>query len=124
MSESEKELVRNVQTHDLAESLRLRRATRAKEAGLPPEAFSLPFPATVTIHQHKEVPDRAGAGGWLRALVTAAALFLGAGGGAGLTALFLRQPAGKPAEQTAPVQLRVRWWVEDGDVKHRVEPAQ
>jgi hypothetical protein len=119
MSESEKKLIRNVQTHDLAESLRLRRAVQAQEAGLPPEAFSLPFPASVTIHQHKEVPDKGGTGGWVRALVTAMALVLGTGGGAGLTAWLLRQPAEPPA----PVQLRVRWWVEDGQLKHRVEPA-
>jgi hypothetical protein len=52
VNEQEKQLVRNVQSHDLAESLRLRRAVHAKTQGLPPESFALPFPANqVTIQR-------------------------------------------------------------------------
>lgn len=52
MDEKEKALIHNVQSHDLAESLRLRRAVHAKTQGLPAEAFALPFPANqVTIQR-------------------------------------------------------------------------
>jgi hypothetical protein len=74
---NERALIHNVQTHDLAESYRLRRATRAREAGLPPEAFALPFPGnTVTTTTHT-------GGGMVRGALLAA-LLLAAGGGSTL----------------------------------------
>jgi len=74
MNPTEKALVQNLQTHDLAERYRLRRATLAKEAGLPAEAFALPFPGNqVTTTNHTGA-------GLIKGALLAAAL-LGAGGG-------------------------------------------
>lgn len=50
MTPEEAALIRNIQTHDLAESLRIRRAAEAGQQGLPPQAFALPFPGNQVIH--------------------------------------------------------------------------
>lgn len=53
MGEKERELIRNIQTYDLAEWHRLRRAQAAKESGLPVEEFAKPYPiSSVQTHHH------------------------------------------------------------------------
>jgi hypothetical protein len=83
MDPKEKSLVQNLQTHDLAERYRLRRATLAKEAGLPVEAFALPFPG----NQVTTTTNNTG-GGLVRGAVLSA-LLLAAGGGGTLGGLHL-----------------------------------
>lgn len=115
MNDSERALLRNLQTHDLAEHLRLRRAKLAREAGLPAEEFAQPFPGC-----HSTTVIRTEGLGWAgKLLVGAAALGLFGGAGLGLTRL-LPDPAVPPRPE--PIELRVRWWVEDGTVKTQVEP--
>jgi len=128
MTPSERELLNQCQTYDLAESQRLRRAQLAKESGLPPEEFARPFPGnTVTItHNHPEAPDM------LKKLLP---LFLSGvlgAGGAGALLLATRTsspppaaPVTQPAPQTspAPIDLRVKWWLENGQVKTDVQPV-
>jgi len=91
---NERALIHNVQTHDLAESYRLRRATRAREAGLPAEVFALPFPGnTVTTTTHT-------GGGVVRGALLAA-LLLATGGGSTL-ALASWLNGGRPPSVPAP----------------------
>ena len=99
----EHQLRRNVQTHDLAESYRMRRVQRAAEwaesQGLPPEiigkivqSFNAPFPTT-------NVSINTGGGasgiGTLGKLALGTALALGTGG-AGLGLWSLLKPAVAP----------------------------
>jgi hypothetical protein len=51
MTEQERQLHRNIQQHDLAESYRLRRAKLAKEAGLPVEQFATPLPGNTLVDE-------------------------------------------------------------------------
>jgi hypothetical protein len=76
MDPKEKSLVQNLQTHDLAERYRLRRATLAREAGLPVEAFALPFPG----NQVTTTTNNTG-GGLVRGAVLSALLLVAGGGG-------------------------------------------
>jgi hypothetical protein len=132
MTPSERDLLNQCQTYDLAESQRLRRAQLAKESGLPPEEFARPFPGnTVTItHNHSEAPDMV-----KKLLPLVLSGLLGAGG-AGVFALATRAtspssagltpslPTPTPKEATvAPLDLRVKWWVENGQVKTSVDPV-
>jgi hypothetical protein len=132
MKPSERELLNQCQTYDLAESQRLRRAQLAKESGLPPEEFARPFPGnTVTItHHHSEGPDM------LKRLLPLVLSGLLGAGGAGVFALATRAtspspsalapslPAPTPNGTTvAPLDLRVKWWVENGQVKTSVDPV-
>lgn len=134
MDESEKRLIRNVQTHDLAESLRIRRATLAEEAGLPANQFALPFPPAIQIlRETPPVPSAPQSGGdglsWLTktALVVAG---LGLGGAGGAAATKLIATAVTPPSATTPVdsiapskEFIVRWWVDGAEVKTHVEPV-
>ena len=80
MEQREKTLIQNLQTHDLAERYRLRRATLAKEAGLPVESFALPFPGNQVTTTNNS------GGGLIRGALLAACLLAAGGGGAlGLT---------------------------------------
>lgn len=98
MDPKEKSLVQNLQTHDLAERYRLRRATLAKEAGLPVEAFALPFPG----NQVTTTTNNTG-GGLVRGAVLSA-LLLAAGGGGTLGGLRLldRAPQAQGPDVTSP----------------------
>ncbi len=117
MTEPEKQLLRNVQTHDLAEMLRQRRARLAREAGLPPENFALPFPGhhSVTIHR----TEGGSSGGLLPALVLAGLL---AGAAVGLCRLW---PAARPAPpQVEPIEVEIEVWNENGQWKWKARPVQ
>jgi hypothetical protein len=112
-------LVDQALAYDLAETQRLRRAQWAQEAGLPPGEFARPFPGNqVTItHNHGEPMGKK-----LLPLLLSAAL--GVAGAAGVGGLLLRGPAAPPAATAPavkPVDLRVKWWVENGQVKAQVE---
>jgi hypothetical protein len=116
LDDVERKLIRNLQTHDLAEHLRLRRAQQAKSAGLPVEEFAQPFPG----HHSTTIIRTEGPGLSARWLTTAAVLGL-FGTGAWLVHLLgVARPVPEPAPPD-PVELRVRWWIEDGQVKAKVE---
>jgi hypothetical protein len=88
MDPKEKSLVQNLQTHDLAERYRLRRATLAKEAGLPVEAFALPFPG----NQVTTTTNNTGVGLVRGAVLSALLLAAGGGGTLGGLRLLERTP--------------------------------
>jgi hypothetical protein len=125
LSDDERALIRNLQTHDLAESLRLRRAAHAKAANLPPEAFSLPFPGNQSsvVNNH--------ASGWLKgSLLSTALLTLGGLAGAGLGRLpvngdrpALPGPApARPTPELKAQEYEIDFRVEGGELK--VEPPR
>jgi len=130
MTPTEKDLVNNCQTYDLAESQRLRRALLAKEAGLPPEEFARPFPGNNVTITHNHPPEESSMLKKLAPLVLSG--LLGAGG-VGALALVSRavpntSPVPPPATQPAtpapgPLDLRVKWWVENGQIKTSVDPV-
>jgi hypothetical protein len=131
LAPTEKQLINQCQTYDLAESQRLRRALLAREAGLPPEEFARPFPGnTVTItHNHAEGSDM------LKKLLPVLLSGLLGAGGAGALVLATRTAAPSPSvpltspvtpatqAPPAPLDLRVKWWVENGQVKTSVDPV-
>lgn len=122
MSEEEKALIRNIQTHDLSESLRLRRAEHALQKGLPPEAFALPFPGNRVVIQQQNSN-----GLWWK-------VPLGIAGGlgvpllAGLLAwLLLQRPQPAPAPQPpAPSgwQVEIEYRDKDGSWRPIGEPVR
>jgi hypothetical protein len=127
MTEADKQKLTNVMKFDVSERQRLRRAALAQEAGLPAEAFAVPYAENQTINVTKTESS-----GWLaRAIATAATLgFLGTGGAlvyqnANSPAPITRHSeiaAPAPKSETAPPkQLRVRWWIENGQLQHQVE---
>lgn len=112
MNDKTRNLLHNLQTHDLAENLRLRRAQWAREAGLPVEEFAMPFPGN-TVNIVKQSPLA-----WL------AAATLGLGSlGAAVYALPKLVPPTTPAPAPPGQEFRIRWWIEDGQVKTTAEPA-
>lgn len=113
MTDQERQLIKNIQTHDLAESLRLRRAKEAKEASLPAEAFSLPFPGNQTVHIHKTESSLAG-----KLLPPLVGLLLGGGLTAGLSQLWQSRT---PVE---PVELEIKVWNDQGEWKWEAQPVK
>ena len=128
MNEHEKALIRNVQTHDLAESLRLRRAQLAQESKLPPQDFALPFPANINA-VYKAPSPLAGTLGTVG--IGLASAFLGfalahhfektkeEGKVIPPTPLVKESPAIPPVVK--PLELQLRWWVDQGELKTRIE---
>jgi hypothetical protein len=123
-------LVDTAQAYDLAESQRLRRAVLASEAGLNPGEFARPFPGNQVTITHNHSPALPAGDSMLKKLLPYfASGLLGAAGTAGLLAFRggssappLPTPGPQPA-QVKPIDLRVKWWVENGQVKTQVEPA-
>lgn len=123
MTPREKELINQCQTYDLAESQRLRRALLAKEAGLPPEEFGRPFPGNTVTITHNHVPEPS----MLKKLAPLLLSGLLGAGSAGALALATgaipKALPSAPAPSTNPVDLRVKWWVENGQIKTSVDPV-
>jgi hypothetical protein len=132
LAAAEKELINQCQTYDLAESQRLRRALLAREAGLPSEEFARPFPGNrITItHNHAEGSDM-----FKKLLLVLLSGLLGAGGAGALVLatrtaapsppMPLTAPAAPPTPTApAPLDLRVKWWVENGQLKTSVDPVK
>lgn len=111
MNDQTRNLLHNLQTHDLAENLRLRRAQWAREAGLPVEEFAMPFPGN-TVNIVKQSP---------LAWIAAATLGLGTLGAA-LVALPRPGPLAAPPAPLPNQEFRIRWWIEEGQVKTTAEP--
>jgi len=126
------QLLNQCQTYDLAESQRLRRAQLALESGLPPGEFARPFPGNQVTITHNHAPEAPSVLKKLAPMVLAG--LLGAGG-AGALALATRvtplvspvsPPASTPTPAPAspgPLDLRVKWWVENGQIKTDVQPV-
>ena len=113
MSDQERQLLKNIQTHDLAESLRLRRAKEAKEVGLPTEAFSLPFPANQTLHIHKTESSLVA-----KLLPALLGLLLGGGLTASLSQLW------QAKQQVEPVEMEIKVWNDNGEWKWETKPVR
>jgi hypothetical protein len=129
MTDADKQKLTNVMKFDVAERQRLRRAALAQEAGLPAEAFAIPYAESQTVNITKTE------GNGLLTKLWAIAATLGMIGGTGGALLWSRQnqpAANSPGPGTAPApmstaptpqakQLRVRWWVENGQIQSKVE---
>jgi hypothetical protein len=125
MTPQERGLINQCQTYDLAESQRLRRAILAKEAGLPPAEFGRPFPGNRVTITHNHLPESS----MLKKLAPLLLSGLLGAGSAGALALATgaipKALPGASAPQSAPhpVDLRVKWWLENGQIKTSVDPV-
>lgn len=125
MTPRDKELINQCQTYDLAESQRLRRALLAQEAGLPPEEFGRPFPGNTVTITHNHLPESS----MIKKLAPLLLSGLLGAGSAGALALATGAipnalPSAPPQQPaTNPVDLRVKWWLENGQIKTSVDPV-
>lgn len=135
MDEAVRRSVDQLQAADLAQHQRLRRQRLAKESGLelPEDPMILGSEINVTHNHPAPTPPPATgkAGDLVRRLVTGGALLAaGAAGAIGLSNVLPKTPAVAPTQQASPPpastsppsqEWRIRWWVEDGEVKTSVE---
>lgn len=122
MTEVERQIIRNIQTHDLAERYRLRRAIWAQEMDLPIIEFAQPFPITQTVNHYHTPKERKPfwtAGNALTLLLFLLGLVVLAGVGLGIVAWNDSKPLKVP-----PLSFDVEWQDENGKWNKMVKPRE
>ena len=131
MTDDTKKQIQDLQTQDLALMQKQRRQAFAKQAGLPLEEDPVILGSEISVtHNHPPQPASVlkSVATTLLGLTTAAGL-VGAGAWLALKNSSTMQPPPAAAPPTTaaavkppePVELRVKWWVEDGQVKTEVQ---
>ena len=119
MTPDEKAIAQRSQTYHHHELRRMRRAAEAKQLGLDVHEFAMPWPGNQsTVHHHNN-----GNGGWIKgALLSAAFLGIGAGGGTWLASMLHRprpnvsQPS-RVERQPVEVREKTRIWDYEFDLQ-------